>query len=96
MISAHLMRASADTRLRRDDLRALIQAHSELDWEEYRPLKMQAVGRALRLTRANTSRAVRRLVTFGYLAPGPKDGALRTYRLRTPMHGVTGDTSRAA
>jgi DNA-binding IclR family transcriptional regulator len=96
MISAHLLRASADIRLRRDDFRALIQAHGELDWEEYRPLKMQAIGRALRLTRANTSRAVRRLVLYGYLAPGPKDGALRTYRLRTPSLGVTGDTSHAA
>lgn len=98
MISAHLIRASQDVRMRRDDLRALVQAHNLLDWEEYRPLKVAVVAHVLRLRRAHASRAIHRLVKFGYLVPGPSDGRINTYRLRTPpaADGSISGTSRAA
>lgn len=96
MISNQLLRASVDRRLRRDEYRALIQLQRELDWEQYRPFKVAVLARALRLDRGNTARAIRQLVRFGYLVEGERDGSLRSFRLCTPPHGVTGDTSQAA
>jgi hypothetical protein len=96
MISGYLLRAIMDDRLRRDELRALVLAHKYLDPEEYRPFKGALLGRQLHLQRAHATRALRRLVEFGYLATGPRDGTLITYRLRMPPMCTTGGTSEAA
>lgn len=100
MIPHVLMEAANDRRLRRDDLRVLVIAHRYLDPYQFRPLKTALIGRHLHLQRSHAARALRRLVAFGFLVAGERDGRLATYRLSVPQSPMnsctTGGTSRAA
>lgn len=62
-------------------LRVLFYCLPDLDGRYYRPIKQEAVAKALRISQPSVSEALMVLVQEAYLNPGPRDGRLKTYRL---------------
>ena len=93
-----LVVASQDEALRRDEFRALLACHRELDWHHHRKFKLTLLVRLAKLrNKGRASRAMKRLVQLGYLEVGPTVEGAATYRLVVPTHEVApGVTSHAA
>jgi hypothetical protein len=63
------------------DLRVLLALLGRLNWENWLMLDLTELSSEIGRERANTSRAIRRLVDAGVLHRGPKAGRSWTYRL---------------
>jgi DNA-binding IclR family transcriptional regulator len=74
--------ALSDRGLRHRAFRVYTYLTSQLDQTAWRPLKHDAIARALRLHRSNVVSDLQLLIARGYLECGDDDGRLRTYRLR--------------
>lgn len=96
MIPQPFSRAAGDRRLNQHDLRVLVYVYGELDWLEYRSAKLSVVSLATSVNKADVSRAMARLVEFGYLVRGPNDGRLHTFRLANPHEVGVSPTRQAA
>lgn len=106
-----LQRAARDGRMRGVEMDVLVILHDWLTDSDFRRIKVSRIADELldnaRVTdakrksaRANTARAISRLVDLGYLERGEvdsEDGSLRTFRLATPVRTcITRATSQAA
>ena len=81
MIPPALLAAADDPELRGAPLAVLVWLWGQLEPHGYRAVKTSAVGAALGIRRGTVGRALHLLVERGYLAEGPRDGAMRSYRL---------------
>lgn len=90
MIPSALSHAKADPRLGRAGLAAYIFCLEYLDSQEWRPVKVELLSRAVRCKRMSAVSALRSLVVAGYIARGerPKGEARRYRLLPAPMAPV--------
>lgn len=100
-LAAAIERASIDERLTERSLRVLLLAWRHLDWLEFRSFKREFVAqwmrqRAPRFDASSAGRFIAELVGVGYLEEGPRDGQLKTYRLRLPAVAGMADLPPAA
>lgn len=96
MTSVWLLAAASDARLKLMDYRVMIHLETLLDTVEYRPVLLKSLRLSNRDLSAET-KAMRRLVSCGYLEEGPRDGKLRSYRIVMPRsRTVLTDGRRAA
>lgn len=72
MIPPALNDASTDPKLQGAEMRMLMYLHARLDPGEYRTLKLWGVAREVHMNKATVSRAIKTLVTQGYLREGPR------------------------
>lgn len=84
MLPVAVSRAAADARLRLTEFRVLLCLYGALDYHEARSIKLGTITREIGIDKGNASRAIGRLIRFGYVCRGPDDGRLRTYRLVNP------------
>jgi hypothetical protein len=73
--------AMQDRALRGTAREVYLWLHERLDVLDFRPIKHSAISVDLGMKEVTVSWAVTRLVERGYLARGPRDGRLTTYRL---------------
>lgn len=85
-----LRRMATDRRLGPRAIRIYAYLADELDFQDYKPVKLLRLHRELRLNRGDVSRTLRALCDLGYLDPGHRDGPRgpRTYRLRYTVRVV--------
>ncbi len=81
MVIPALRDASEDLALRGAPLAVYVFVLHHLERHAFRPVKADAVGATLQMRRHTVGRALSLLVVRGYLAEGPRDGKMRTYRL---------------
>jgi hypothetical protein len=74
--------ALKDRRLKRRDLIVYAVALEHLSYYQPRPFKVRVVAKVLSVHFGDAGQSIRRLLHFGYLETGPKDGKMRTYLLR--------------
>ncbi|MHB1297284.1 MAG: hypothetical protein ACYC0B_02045 [Gemmatimonadaceae bacterium] len=73
-----------DMRLTPTHLKSFRVMWRELDFREYREKKSEVLAAQIGCDRANASRALQKLVEYGYLDEGPRsDKGVGTYRLGT-------------
>lgn len=79
-ILAH--RAVRDPRLRGAEMCVLVYLDAELSYSQFRIVKHWAVAEKLHMSRRSVSKAIKRLVSLGYLRPGPvRERNIGTYSL---------------
>lgn len=82
MIPAALSHAKSDPRLGRAGLAAYIFCLEYLDTQDWRPVKVELLSRAVRCEKMSAVSALRALVAAGYIARGERPkGEARRYRL---------------
>lgn len=79
-----LRRMAVDRRLGPRAIRVYAYLADELDFQDFRPVKLLRLHRELRMDRGDLSRTMRALCDLGYLDAGAKETSRgpRTYRLR--------------
>ena len=94
MIPGTLLKVTLDRKVRRSStaLVLLLHLHVELDYYEFRRVKLAATSRALGIAKTHLSLAFRLLRVRGYLVEGPREGTGRTYRLSVPRNVTTSVT----
>ena len=95
MISLALTRGLADARLTPNHRLALAHLHGELNWSDYRPIKLANVRLGIRCSKAEAFKALVALERYGYVEAMPGITRPRCYRLANPS-SLAGETSRAA
>ncbi|MCC7132487.1 MAG: hypothetical protein IT352_07580 [Gemmatimonadales bacterium] len=85
-----LRRMATDRRLGPRAIRIYAYLADELDFQDYKPVKLLRLHRELRIDRADVSKTLRALCDHGYLDPGEREGSRgpRTYRLRYAVRRV--------
>ena len=86
-----LRRVAIDVRAQGRPLRVYCFLLAELDFEEYRPVKLMVVGQQLRLAKGHVSYALRVLILTGHLEIGPAIDRVNTFRLSQAVGGGRGD-----
>lgn len=78
-----LRRMATDRRLGPRAIRVYVYLADELDFHDYRPVKLLRLHRELHIDRGALSRTMRSLSDLGYLDRGPREPrGPNTYRLR--------------
>jgi hypothetical protein len=85
---AALRRAAMDRRTQGRPLRVYAYLFPDLDFEEFRPVKLLVVGQQLRIHKAHVSRSLQLLVFTGHLESGPVIERTNSFRLGLPVRGV--------
>lgn len=86
MVAPSFVAAMADRRLKRRDLLAFAVALDHLNFYQPLPLKVAVVSHGTRMAYPDAAAALRRLVSYGYLVAGPREGQTRTYRVAFHPH----------
>jgi hypothetical protein len=73
--------ALQDHALRGNPKDVYVWCHEHLDTVDFRAVKVIEVEQDLQMNRVTVTRALDRLVEYGYLKRGPRDGRIWTYRL---------------
>lgn len=97
MIAPALIAAAKDERLRVSSALVLMIMHVDLDYWEFRPVKLNTVRLRTGMAKGTAWKAIAQLIARGYLEEGPRDGGKqRSYRLVNPRGGFPTETRRAA
>jgi len=91
-----ILRASRDRRTWGGPLAVYITLHCYLDTRNYRIAKAKSLAADIGIKASNVSRAIARLVKYGYLERGPDDGPRYTYRLTVSPPAITSAHRKAA
>ncbi|SWX96660.1 Uncharacterised protein [Klebsiella pneumoniae] len=78
--------------LNHEQMRVLMALLAELDYENYIQVAQTDISIALKMQKANVSRAIKNLLEFGIILEGPRIGRSKTYRLN-PQFGWKGTVS---
>ncbi|HBR3029622.1 TPA: hypothetical protein L9R08_005408 [Klebsiella pneumoniae] len=78
--------------LNHEQMRVLMALLAELDYENYIQVAQTDISVALKMQKANVSRAIKNLLEFGVILEGPRIGRSKTYRLN-PQFGWKGTVS---
>ena len=78
--------------LNHEQMRVLMALLAELDYENYIQVAQTDISIALKMQKANVSRAIKNLLEFGIILEGPRIGRSKTYR-RNPQFGWKGTVS---
>lgn len=94
-ITPALRRMAMDRRLGPRAIRIYVYLADELDFNDYKPVKLLRLHRELRIDRGHASRTMRSLCDLGYLDRGPREGQRgpNTYRLRYTVRLDVGKTA---
>jgi hypothetical protein len=95
MISLALTRGLADTRLTPIQRLTLAHLHGELNWSEYRPIKLANVRHGIHCTKGAAYKALVALERWGYIEAHPTEHGPRHFRLVNP-DSLHVETRRAA
>ena len=90
---AGLRELAADRRCVGEDYRVLLHLVGCLEWDNWVRVSQKDVAEELGLSRQSVWRALRRMVQYEILQPGPKLGHLPTYRL-SPQVAYFGPLAR--
>jgi hypothetical protein len=85
---AALRRAAMDRRTQGRPLRVYAYLFPDLDFEEYRPVKLLVVAQQLRIAKGHASHSLRLLVVTGHLEAGPVLERVNSFRLGLPVRSV--------
>lgn len=85
---AALRRAAVDRRTQGRPLRIYAFLLPDLDFEEFRPVKLLVVAQQLRIAKGHVSHSLRLLVVTGHLERGPIVDQVNSFRLGLPVRGV--------
>ena len=88
-----LRQLAADRRCVGEDYRVLLHLVGCLEWDNWVRVSQTQVAQELGMSRQSVWRALRRMVQYEILQPGPKLGHLPTYRLN-PAIGYFGPLAR--